>query len=179
MKYHEAIAQSMNDLLDSNPKALIFGVDVGRGKHVYSTLELAHKRHSDRVFPTPICENSLTGMALGLSLAGYYPVLVHLRADFALSSMDQLVNHVAIWEKTFGAPTPLCIRIIVDLHGWGQSPQHSKDIYNAIEPWFPPEQIFRFLESPRQIIDGYKAIFAMKKPCFAFEYRHLWEYEYA
>ena len=43
----------------------------------------------------PISENAMTGMAIGLAISGYKPVLTHQRLDFSLLSIDQIVNAAA------------------------------------------------------------------------------------
>jgi pyruvate dehydrogenase E1 component beta subunit len=49
--------------------------------------------------------------------------------DFALLSMDQLVNNAAKWRFMFGNTrgVPLTIRMIVG-RGWGQGPTHSQNL---------------------------------------------------
>ena len=75
----------------------------------------------------------MTGVALGASLAGMRPVLIHQRLDFMLYSMDQLVNWAALWRyKSAGkSGVPFTVRAIVG-KGWGQGPQHSK----SLQAWF-------------------------------------------
>ena len=47
--------------------------------------------------------------------------MVHQRLDFALLSMDQLVNNAAKWRYMFGSQrsVPITIRLILG-RGWGQ-----------------------------------------------------------
>jgi pyruvate/2-oxoglutarate/acetoin dehydrogenase E1 component len=44
------------------------------------------------VFDMPTSENVMTGIAIGAALNNLRPVMTHQRLDFALLSMDQLVN---------------------------------------------------------------------------------------
>jgi pyruvate dehydrogenase E1 component beta subunit len=41
----------------------------------------------------PLSGDGMTGICIGAALTGMRPVLVHQRLDFALLSMDQLVNN--------------------------------------------------------------------------------------
>ena len=81
----------------------------------------------------PISENALTGVALGSAATGRRPILTHQRVDFALVSIDQIVNQAAKWHYMFGGEmnAPMVIRMIIG-RGWGQGPQHSR----ALHAWF-------------------------------------------
>jgi pyruvate dehydrogenase E1 component beta subunit len=71
----------------------------------------------------------MTGIALGTSLLGRRPILVHMRVDFAVLSMEPLVNQVAKWHYMYGGhmTAPLTVRMIIG-RGWGQGPQHSQSL---------------------------------------------------
>ena len=45
-----------------------------------------------RVFGTPLAEDAMTGVAIGMAMAGLRPIHVHIRMDFVLLAMNQLVN---------------------------------------------------------------------------------------
>ena len=64
---------------------------------------------------------------------GRRPILTHQRVDFALVSIDQIVNQAAKWHYMFGGEmnAPMVIRMIIG-RGWGQGPQHSQ----ALHAWF-------------------------------------------
>ena len=77
----EATAQSMK--LDK--KVIIYGLGVGKTSNIYgSTKNLTKDFGKKRVIDTPSSESALTAMALGMSLTGVRPVLVHQRFDFML-----------------------------------------------------------------------------------------------
>jgi pyruvate dehydrogenase E1 component beta subunit len=86
-----------------------------------------------RVQDFPIAENLMTATAMGASLVGLRPVIVHQRLDFMIYSLDAIVNWMALWRfKSNGKSNmPVTIRAIVG-KGWGQGPQHSKSLH----AWF-------------------------------------------
>src|SRR2546426_8924735 len=43
-----------------------------------------------------------SGIAIGAAINGLRPVITHQRLDFALLSMDQVVNNAAKWHFMFG-----------------------------------------------------------------------------
>jgi pyruvate dehydrogenase E1 component beta subunit len=75
----------------------------------------------------------MTGVAIGSAVTGMRPILTHQRLDFALVSIDQIVNQAAKWHYMFNGSmnAPLVIRMIIG-RGWGQGPQHSQSLH----AWF-------------------------------------------
>jgi len=134
MTFGEAINDAMHVAMAADPKVLAFGLGICDPKAVFGTTAgLQEAFGKDRVFDMPVSENALTGMAVGAAIGGYKPVLVHQRLDFALVSIDQIVNSAAKWFYMFGGqtPVPMVIRMIVG-RGWGQGPTHSQ----ALHSWF-------------------------------------------
>lgn len=75
----------------------------------------------------------MTGIAVGAALGGLRPVMTHQRLDFALLSLDQIVNNAAKWRFMFGGSrgVPMTVRMIIG-RGWGQGPTHSQNL----QAWF-------------------------------------------
>jgi len=120
--------------LASNPKVILAGLGVNDPKGVFGTTTGLHNKYgSDRVIETPTSENAMTGIAIGLAISGFRPIVVHQRLDFFLLAMDQLVNSAAKWHYMFGGQqeVPLTIRLITG-RGWGQGPTHSQNLHS----WF-------------------------------------------
>ena len=110
------------------------GLGVPDPKGIFgSTLGLAEEFGSSRVFDIPLSEHAVTGIAIGSALTGMRPILTHQRVDFALVSIDQIVNQAAKWHYMFNKSmrVPLVIRMIIG-RGWGQGPQHSQSLH----AWF-------------------------------------------
>jgi acetoin:2,6-dichlorophenolindophenol oxidoreductase subunit beta len=78
-------------------------------------------------------EAACTGAALGASLCGYRPIVVHPRVDFMILAIDQIVTQAANWSAMFGGQSrpALTIRGIVN-RGGEQGAQHSQ----ALHAWF-------------------------------------------
>lgn len=132
--YAEAIRDGLAVALAADPGVIVFGLGTDDPKGVFgTTLGLQQQFGSERVFDVPTSENALTGFAVGAALNGLRPVLTHQRLDFALLSMDQLVNNAAKWHFMFGGrrAVPITIRMIVG-RGWGQGPTHSQNL----QAWF-------------------------------------------
>ncbi|MHB8868602.1 MAG: alpha-ketoacid dehydrogenase subunit beta [Thermoleophilia bacterium] len=77
-----------------------------------TTSGLVQRFGEDRVINTPIWENGIAGMALGLAITGLRPVAEVMFADFMYLAMDQIANQIASWTYMTGGQTsvPLVIR---------------------------------------------------------------------
>jgi pyruvate/2-oxoglutarate/acetoin dehydrogenase E1 component len=84
-----------------------------------------------RVFGTPLSEDAMTGAAIGMALAGLRPMHVHIRMDFLMLAMNQLVNVAAKSRYMFGGrvAVPLVVRAMIG-KSWGQGAQHSQGLYS-------------------------------------------------
>lgn len=130
LKYREAISEALVQAMEADESVFIMGIGVDDPKGIFGTTRAAAERFSrKRVVDTPICEDTMTGVAIGASLVGMRPVLVHARNDFALVSMNELVNHAAQWSYTTGGAlhVPITVRMLIG-RGWGQGAQHSKSL---------------------------------------------------
>lgn len=105
ISYGEAIHEALDQAMGISDDVFVFGQGVDNPPGVFhTTTGLAEKYSRSRVFDTPVSESSMTGVALGASLVGMRPVLVHQRLDFMLYSMDQLVNwaHSGVTSQAVG-----------------------------------------------------------------------------
>ena len=130
----DAIRVGTAEAMAADPSVIVMGLGVPDPKGVFgTTVGLQEEFGKSRVFDIPCSENAITGVAIGAALGGYRPILTHQRVDFALLSVEQIVNQAAKWRYMFGGRmnVPLVIRMIVG-RGWGQGPQHSQ----ALHAWF-------------------------------------------
>jgi len=134
ISFAEAINEGLRQAMRLSDDVFVHGQLVDSDSGVFHTTSgLVDEFSSKRVFDTPVAESAMTGVALGASLAGMRPVLVHQRLDFLLCSMDQIVNWASTWRYKSGGKSgvPFTIRAVVG-KGWGQGPQHSK----SLQAWF-------------------------------------------
>ena len=130
ISFAKAINQAFIDSMDANEKVICMGLGVPDPKGVFGTTHnLQNLYGKERVFDTPTSENANTGICIGLAIAGYVPVITHQRLDFALLSLDQIINNAAKIRYMFGGKLscPLVIRMILG-RGWGQGPTHSQNL---------------------------------------------------
>ena len=92
--------------------------------------DLDKKFGVERVIDTPVSELVCTGAAVGASISGMKPIVVHPRMDFMLYAMDPIVNQAAKWSYIFGgqATAGVTVRAIIN-RGGEQGAQHSQASY--------------------------------------------------
>ncbi len=171
--YIDFINKAFDESLKNDSKVMLFGLGVGDIGAVYgSTANLQSKYGSERVFEIPLSENAVTGMALGLAMQGFRPVMMHQRADFSFTSAEQIINQIAKTSYMSGDiyKVPLVIRMIVG-RGWGQGPTHAQSPH-SIFSHVPGLQVV----APATPVDGYylmKQSITSDKPVVFIEHRWL------
>ncbi|MCU1295534.1 MAG: Pdhb [Bryobacterales bacterium] len=132
ISYKDALREAMHQEMERDPSVFVFGVGVPNHAKIFGTTEgLAETFGPNRCFDTPISEEAMTGFALGASIRGLKPIHVHIRVDFLLLAMNQLVNNISSFTYSTGGQmkAPLVIRAIIG-RGWGQGYQHSKALFS-------------------------------------------------
>ena len=132
--YGSAILDGFRYLLSSRRDTFIIGQGLWSPWYVGNSMTDLDKEFSkERVIDTPVSESACTGAAVGASLAGMRPIVVHPRMDFMLYAMDAIVNQAAKWSHMFGgqARAPVTVRAIIN-RGGEQGAQHSQ----ALHSWF-------------------------------------------
>ncbi len=134
LSYANAIKEATDFCLEVDQSVLVIGLGVPDPKGIFGTTTgLQDKYGVDRVMDMPLAENGMTGVVIGASLNGYRPILTHQRVEFALLSMEQIVDQAAKWfyMNAGHQNVPIVIRLIIG-RGWGQGAQHSQ----SLESWF-------------------------------------------
>jgi len=132
--YGAAICSAFEYLLENYPEVFVIGQGLWSPWYVGNSMtDLDKKFGVERIIDTPVSESSCTGAAVGASLAGMKPIVVHPRMDFMLYAMDAVVNQAAKWSHMVGgqAHPGVTIRGIIN-RGGEQGAQHSQ----ALHAWF-------------------------------------------
>jgi len=129
--YAEALREATEQEMARDPSVIVLGLGVDDPRPIYGTTAgLAEKFGRDRVVNTPLAEEGMTGVAIGAAMAGLRPIHVHIRMDFLLLAMNQLVNAAAKAHYMYGGAVsvPLVIRAVIG-RSWGQGAQHSQGLH--------------------------------------------------
>jgi pyruvate/2-oxoglutarate/acetoin dehydrogenase E1 component len=132
LQYTEAIREALDQEMEADSAVVVMGLGVDDPKSILGTTRgLSKKYGGERVFDTPLSEDAMTGAAIGMALAGLRPVHIHIRMDFLMLAMNQIINVAAKTRYMFGGQehVPLVVRAIIG-KSWGQGAQHSQSLYS-------------------------------------------------
>ncbi|ASW53015.1 alpha-ketoacid dehydrogenase subunit beta [Plantactinospora sp. KBS50] len=92
----KALNTGLRRALESDPKVVIMGEDVGKLGGVFRITDGLQKDFGDqRVIDTPLAESGIIGTAVGLAIRGYRPVCEIQFDGFVYPAYDQIVSQVA------------------------------------------------------------------------------------
>jgi 2-oxoisovalerate dehydrogenase E1 component len=93
----DAVNQALREEMERNEQVIVYGEDVagGKGGVFTATRDLTRQFGKARCFNAPLAEASIIGTAVGLSAAGFKPVVEIQFADYIWPAMQQLRNQVA------------------------------------------------------------------------------------
>src|SRR5687767_2503266 len=132
ISFVEAVREATDQEMARDPSVIVFGLDVDDPKAIQGTTRgLVEKYGPERVFGTPLSEDAMTGVAIGAALAGLRPIHVHIRMDFLMLAMNQLINIAAKSRYMYGGQVqiPIVVRSMIG-KSWGQGAQHSQGLYS-------------------------------------------------
>lgn len=131
LTYVDALREGAAQEMRRDPRVFVFGLDVDDHKAIQgSTRGLVEEFGPKRVFGTPLSEDAMTGVAIGAAMAGMRPIHVHIRMDFLMLCMNQLINIAAKSRYMYDAQVkvPLVVRSMIG-KSWGQGAQHSQGLH--------------------------------------------------
>lgn len=129
----EAIAMAQAWELAQDPSVIVLGEDVGRSGGVFrATSGLMERFGAERVQDTPLAENMIGGMCVGLAAQGMKPVAEIQFMGFMYPALDQIVNHMSrLRHRTRGRLScPVVMRMP---HGGGiHAPEHHSEAVESM-----------------------------------------------
>ncbi len=126
-------AQAINEALaimgERDKNVLLMGQGIDDKGAFYGTTAGLRPIYGDRLIETPVSENAMVGVAVGLAMSGKRPVIQFHRVEFALLAMEQIINNAAKMHYISNGQhkCPLVIRMIVG-RGWGNGPEHTQSL---------------------------------------------------
>lgn len=129
--YAEALHEATEQEMARDDSVIVLGQGVRDESGIYGTTRgLVQRFGGQRVMDTPLSEDAMTGVAVGAALAGMRPIHVHIRMDFVLLAMNQLVNVAAKTHYMYGGAVrlPMVVRVVIG-RSWGQGAQHSQGLH--------------------------------------------------
>jgi pyruvate dehydrogenase E1 component beta subunit len=133
-----AVGDGLRAAMESDPKVVVMGEDVGRLGGVYRVTDALQKDFGeDRVVDTPLSESGIIGTAIGLAMRGYRPVCEIQFDGFVFPGFDQIVTQLARLHQRSGGHLRLPVTVRIPFGGGIGGVEHhgeSPEAYFAHTP---------------------------------------------
>ena len=167
--YKDAVFMAMKELGDAG--AIFIGYNVARGDAMGTLRSVS----SDQKLETPVAENLMAGLGIGMSFEGFYPVVYFERHDFMLGAMDALINHIDKIERISHGEfkVPILIRAVTaDAGPFYSGITHSQDFTNILRvgvelPVLDPMD-------GSQVLNAFRQAYQSKSPVIVVERKSLY-----
>lgn len=131
------MVQAINDALKTELKndqdVLIFGEDVGVNGGVFRVTEGLQKEFGeDRVFDTPLAESGIGGLAMGLAVEGFRPVMEVQFLGFVFEVFDAIAGQIARTRFRSGGTKTAPVTISSPFGGGVHTPELHADNLEGI-----------------------------------------------
>ena len=131
-RFIDALTDGLRSAMRADDRVLLFGQDVAEYGGVFKVTQgFLDEFGPERIRNTPIIESGVLGLALGLGIEGYKPVVEIQYADFITCGFNQIANNLATTHYRWGQPANVTIRAPFG-GGIGAGPFHSQ----SPEAWF-------------------------------------------
>ncbi len=94
-----AINNALDLAMQENQDIVLLGEDVGKDGGVFRVTDGLFDKYKNRVIDTPLAEDGIIGVSIGMALAGLRPVPEIQFAGFMWLSFNQIVNHAARYRS--------------------------------------------------------------------------------
>ncbi|MCY0900607.1 MAG: alpha-ketoacid dehydrogenase subunit beta [Firmicutes bacterium] len=92
----QAVTNALDLELGRDESVLLFGEDVGQSGGVFRATDGLQKKYGDqRVFDTPLAESGIGGLATGLAIQGFRPVMEIQFFGFVFETFDEIAGQAA------------------------------------------------------------------------------------
>ncbi|MGO2100576.1 alpha-ketoacid dehydrogenase subunit beta [Vagococcus salmoninarum] len=124
----QAITEALAIELENDENVLMFGEDVGNNGGVFRATEgLQAKFGEERVFDTPLAESGIGGLAFGLALEDYRPIMEVQFFGFVFEVFDEIIGQMARTRYRMGGTRALPITIRAPFGGGVHTPEMHAD----------------------------------------------------
>lgn len=128
--YKEAVNEAIIQLMEKDKRIYILGQGADDPTSAVGPLNGIKERFPNRIMDTPMAEEAVAGICIGMAMNGLRPINWHIRMDFLLLAMNQIINMASKISYMYGGQIkcPVVFRAMIG-KSWGQGPQHSQSFY--------------------------------------------------
>ena len=129
--FREAICEAMSEEMRRDESVFLIGEDVGKSGGIFKCSEgIWEEFGSDRVIDAPIAEEGYIGLSVGAAMTGMRPIAELMFGDFAMLTMDQLVNQAAKIRYMTGGQCKVSLTVRLSMGaGRSSAAQHSQSLH--------------------------------------------------
>ncbi len=129
----ELIAATLHAEMMRDSRTLLFGEDVGYSGGTFGASRRLFREFGEwRVRDTPISEMGFTGMAVGLAMSGWRPIVEVMFVDFIGVCLEQIYNAMAKNRYMSGGAVTMPITIRAAGGSIGVAAQHSQSLWGML-----------------------------------------------
>jgi pyruvate dehydrogenase E1 component alpha subunit len=167
--FKQAINDAMTEIGTTN--SVFIGYNVANGDAM-GTLKGVDKSQK---IETPVAENLMTGLGIGMSFEGFKPVIYYERHDFMLVAADAIVNHINHIERISHGEykVPVILRsVVADSGPFYSGPTHSQDFTEGFKKlvsfpiYVPSTGAEATIAYKKAMISNRPCMIVEKKSCF-------------
>jgi pyruvate dehydrogenase E1 component beta subunit len=135
IKYSDALREAMREEMIKDENVVLIGEDVGQGYRGCFGVStgLYEEFGPERIIDTPISENSILGLGIGMALMGMKPIVEMMFSDFLAVCFDGVFNQVS--KVKFMSGDQFSLNFVLRLPGGagnGTGPHHSQCLESII-----------------------------------------------
>ena len=130
LSYPQAINYALTEKMKRDESIYILGQGADDSTSAVGPLEGLKEKYPDRIMDVPMAEEAVAGICVGMAMNKLRPINWHIRMDFLLLAMNQIINMAAKIHYMYGGKQscPVAFRSMIG-KSWGQGPQHSQSFY--------------------------------------------------
>jgi len=120
----------LHEAMEENQRVIFIGEDIlDPYGGAFKVAKGISTKFPDRVYSTPISEAAIMGIANGLALRGFIPVVEIMFGDFITLAFDQILNHLSKFSSMYNGKVSPHLVIRTPMGGYrGYGPTHSQSL---------------------------------------------------
>jgi 2-oxoisovalerate dehydrogenase E1 component len=136
-RFNELIYDELFSILNSNENSILIGEDIennnqfnpGQYGGAFKVTRDLSNIFRNRVLNTPISEQAITGISIGLALNGHISILEIMFGDFTTLVFDQILQHVSKFTSMYGRNLNIPFILRTPMGAFkGYGPTHSQSL---------------------------------------------------
>ena len=136
-RFNELIYDELFSILDSNDFSILIGEDIensnafnpGQYGGAFKVTRDLSNIFNNRVLNTPISEQAITGISIGLAINGHTSILEIMFGDFTTLVFDQILQHVSKFTSMYGRKLSIPFILRTPMGAFkGYGPTHSQSL---------------------------------------------------